>query len=195
MSISYFFTIFFPLSSISGDLSVYHPRHIPRFGSLYFISRSVILFPFLPSPFHVPAFCSMSTSFDPVQPSQATATWPYGLDAVLFKKTISHSFGIAVTVFTTLSHFVPIKGLPVSQPLSAEPQNVQIGLPCSSANFFTHDTHCAQSFSFSFVILPIHFWIVASILIWLKYFNYIDFIRYSNIILAYLWLTLEMSAL
>ena len=74
MSISYFFTIFFPLSSISGDLSVYHPRQNHRFGSLYFISRSVILFQFLPSPFHVPAFCSTRNSFDPVQPSQATAT-------------------------------------------------------------------------------------------------------------------------
>jgi len=92
----------------------------------------------------------------------------------LSRKTISHSFGIAVVVFVTRSHFVHMNGDQVSQPLSAEPQNVQIGFPCSSANFFAQATHCAQSVSFSFVILPIHLWIVASILIWLKYFNYID---------------------
>jgi len=107
----------------------------------------------------------MSTSFDPVQPSQATATCQYGLDAVLSRKTISHSFGIAVVVFVTLSHFVQIKGDPVSHPLSADHENVQIGFPCSSANFFAQATHCAQSFSFSFVIFPIHLWIVASMLL------------------------------
>lgn len=107
----------------------------------------------------------MSTSLEPVQPSPATATCQYGLDAVLSRKTISHSFGIAVVVFVTLSHFVHTNGEPVSQPLSADHENVPIGFPCSSANFFAHATHCAQSVSFSFVILPIHLWIVASILI------------------------------
>jgi len=86
----------------------------------------------------------MSTSLDPVQPSPATATCQYGLDAVLSRKTISHSFGIAVVVFVTLSHFVPMNGDPVSQPLSADPENVQIGFHISFANCLQKSTHCAQ---------------------------------------------------
>lgn len=158
------------LYSVSGGFifRVYQPRQLPRFGSLYLIALIVILFPFLPSPFQVPAFCSMRTSFDPVHHSQAIATWPYGLDDVLSRKTISPSLGIAVVVFVTRSHFVPINGLPVSQPLSADHQNVQIGFHCSCANVFTQATHCAQSFSFSFVVFPIHFWIVAIIYFFVK---------------------------
>ena len=141
---NYFLIIRFPLSSMSGDLSVYHPRQIPRFGSLYLISRCVILFPPFPSPLPVLAFCSIRNSFEPVHPSQATATCPYGLLGVLLRKTMSPSFGTAVTVFTTLSHFVHMNGLPVSQPLSADPQNVQIGFHISFACCRAKSTHWYQ---------------------------------------------------
>lgn len=125
----------------------------------------MILFPPFPSPFHVPAFCSIRISFDPVQPSHATATCQYGLLGVLLRKTISHSFGTAVTVFTTLSHFVPIKGLPVSQPLSAEPQNVQIGFHISFANCLDQSVHCLSYIPSKSTLSQSHFLIVASILL------------------------------
>ena len=83
----------------------------------------------------------MSTSFEPVQPSPATATCQYGLDAVLSRKTISHSFGMAVVVFVTRSHFVHTNGEPVSQPLSADPENVQILFHISFACCRAKSTH------------------------------------------------------
>lgn len=86
----------------------------------------------------------MSTSFEPVHPSPATATCQYGLDAVLSRKTISHSFGIAVVVFVTLSHFVQMNGEPVSQPLSADHENVQIGFHISFANCLLRSMHWYQ---------------------------------------------------
>jgi hypothetical protein len=157
--------------SIVIGLSVYH-QSIFHLDDLYQYVLAVIAFHLWPSPFHVPAFCSTTDICWSDDHSHTTHTCQYGFFDVLSRKNISQQFGIDHGVYGTLCHFVSTNGDPVFHQLSADHEKFPIGLFSSSANFFAHATHCAQSASLSFVVFHNHFWIVASILLLLKYKHY-----------------------